>query len=149
MMMLMNDEFTCLVPGGKSGMVMCKGKFRSDCNVVGRKELGKYHKTESVRLMALVFVECVRDVGVFNDEGEVERGWSQGHFLCGVFHAYRSNLNFRMVLDASDMRTWVGDLVQDGREGLCVSNVGQCPGSPWHDGLEIVKSGEKKQNEEL
>lgn len=141
-MMLMNDEFMCLVPGGKSGTVICRGKFRQDCKVVGRKELGKYHKTEAVRLMALVFVEYWRDVCVFNDEGDVERGWSRGYFLCGVFHAYRSNLNFRMVLDASDMRTCVGDLVQDGREGFCVSNVGQCPGSPWHDGLKIVKSVE-------
>lgn len=91
--------------------------------------------------MALVFVDCGRVADVFNDDGEVEHVWRQEQFLCGVFHAYRSNLNFRMLLDASDMRTWVGDLVQNGREGFCVSNVGQCPGSPWHDGLEIVGGG--------
>lgn len=93
--------------------------------------------------MALVFVECGRVADVFNDKGEVEPVWRQEQFLCGVFHAYKSNLNFRMILDASDMRSWVGDLVQDGREGFCVSNVGQCPGSPWHDGLEIVGGGAK------
>ena len=138
MLMQMSDEFTCIVPSMESGTVMCKGKFRQDCKFVDRRELGKYKKTESVRMMALVFVECGRVADVFNDDGEVEQVWRQEQFLCGVFHAYRSNLNFRMLLDASDMRTWVGDLVQDGREGFCVSNVGQRPGSPWHDGLKTV-----------
>ena len=141
MLMQMSEEFTCLVPSRETGTVMCKGKFRQDCKFVDRRELGKYKKTESVRLMALVFVDCGRVTDVFNDEGEVENVWRQEQFLCGVFHAYRSNLNFRMLLDASDMRTWLGDLVQDGREGFCVSNVGQCPGSPWHDGLKIVGGG--------